>query len=342
MQVANLDFSFYICLSSRSSTPSGTIAPAVPPPCATPFKYDFGDCMIELGGLSHLLSVRGSKRSNPRIFAVAPPWGIHSEYHLAGVKPFQPDYSFIFLTPAGNSPSERPANPLDISVTNGAQELEQLRQFLKLDKMHVQGHSAGGSIALLYAEEYPNRVASLTLQEACMEDYDDSATFSEFLTNWSNDTRYQDAISALPALVNVSDPGYPKTDAEFASALGTILPLYFSEPQTYGKLLAQELSGESRLPDLYANTQNTISIGSGIMAPNFAKLANVQAPTLVVVGQNDMFCSEKVAKIMHQGISSSELHVFSDSGHLPWYEKSSEYYSVVGAFWKKHVRAQGY
>lgn len=296
--------------------------------------------MVKLGDLSYLLSVRGSKKDNPKIFAVAPPWGIHVDYHLAAMQPFERDYTFVFLTPAGNSPSERPANPLDISVTQSAEALELLRKFLGLDKIHVQGHSAGGSTALLYAEEYPNHVASLTLLETCLEDYDDSATFNQFLTQWSNDTRYQSAIANLGAALNISDPNYPQTDAAFADTLFSILPLYFSEPQLYEKLLMQELSSEPRAPDVYANTENTISITSGIMAPNFAKLSNVRAPTLVSVGQNDMFCSEKVARIIHQGIGSSQLHVFEDSGHFPWYEKKDEFYFTIGEFWLTHVKVK--
>lgn len=295
--------------------------------------------MVNLGGLSHLLSVRGSEKAkeNPKIFAIAPPWGIHSDYHLAGLKPLQDKYSFVFLTPAGNTPSERPANPLDISVTQNAKELELLRQFLGLDKIHVTGHSAGGSAALLYAEEYPDHVASLTLQEACLEDYDDSATFTQFLTKWSDDPRYQSAITSLPAILNISDPNYPMTDTALASALIAILPLYFADP-ALGTGLMQELSNEPRLPDAYANYENTLSLVSGILAPNFAKLSNVKAPTLVTVGQYDMFCSENVARLIHKGIKSSQLHVFDNCGHFPWYEKATEFYSVVGGFWAKQTR----
>lgn len=136
--------------------------------------------MVELGNLSQMLSVRGTNKGNPRIFAVAPPWGIHCAYHMVAMKPLENEYTFLCLTPVGNSPSQRPVNPLDISVTQSTADLERLRKWLHLDAIHVQGHSAGGSTALLYAEEYPTHVASLTLIEACLEDYNDSATFFEF------------------------------------------------------------------------------------------------------------------------------------------------------------------
>lgn len=162
--------------------------------------------------------------------------------------------------------------------------------------------------------------------------------FLSFLDEFSKDPRYKDALPRLSVITNTSDPAYPTTDAALAKLLIEILPAYFAEPQECVQALDKELASENRLPDVYAHTKNILSTNSGIVAPNFAKLSQVKAPTLVSAGNKDMFCSMNVAKIIHQHIPSSRLHVFNDSGHFPWYEKPAEFYEVVSEFWNTHVK----
>jgi pimeloyl-ACP methyl ester carboxylesterase len=59
------------------------------------------------------------------------------------------------------------------------------------------------------------------------------------------------------------------------------------------------------------------------------RLGEVSAPTLIVVGEDDLVCPPSRAKIMHEGIANSELVVLEESGHLPHVEEPEAFFEAV-------------
>jgi pimeloyl-ACP methyl ester carboxylesterase len=62
----------------------------------------------------------------------------------------------------------------DISVTgystkHMAEDLHKLLDILSVEQVHLVGHSYGGAIALQFALRYPDRAASLTLADTCVQ-----------------------------------------------------------------------------------------------------------------------------------------------------------------------------
>ena len=55
-------------------------------------------------------------------------------------------------------------------------------------------------------------------------------------------------------------------------------------------------------------------------------LAQIRVPTLIAVGDSDPLTPPAEARVMHEGIADSQLHVFDDCAHLPpleWPEATS-------------------
>src|SRR5512133_2553993 len=62
------------------------------------------------------------------------------------------------------------------------------------------------------------------------------------------------------------------------------------------------------------------------------KLKNVDKPTLVIVGEYDLTTTPRAARVLHNGIPGSELHVVPDAGHLSFVEQPDDYLAAVRCF----------
>src|SRR5579859_56952 len=71
--------------------------------------------------------------------------------------------SLVLLDPRGTGDSAAPADPATYRCDRQVGDVEALRTHLGLERLHLLGHSAGGTLAVLYAARFPDRVASLVL-----------------------------------------------------------------------------------------------------------------------------------------------------------------------------------
>lgn len=78
------------------------------------------------------------------------------------------------------------------------------------------------------------------------------------------------------------------------------------------RAMAQRVGGEA-----YVRQQNAI-LGRPDSRP---LLPRIEMPALVVVGAQDVLTPPAEARVMHEGIAGSALHVIPDCGHLPPLEK---------------------
>jgi len=108
-------------------------------------------------------------------------WGISSQYLQIGLQPLEAHFTLVYPEPRGSGGSSRPENLSDMSSADMANDIERLRQHLGLEKIDLLGHSNGGTIALDYAERYPDKVQKLLLLTHDLYGYDDSANWQRFI-----------------------------------------------------------------------------------------------------------------------------------------------------------------
>lgn len=58
-------------------------------------------------------------------------------------------------------------------------------------------------------------------------------------------------------------------------------------------------------------------------------LADIRVPTLVAVGDSDVLTPPSDARLIHEGVAGSKLHVFRECGHLPALELPDETNDVL-------------
>lgn len=139
-------------------------------------------------------TVRGS---GPYLVVQAAGWGISSQYLQIGLSPLEDRFTLIYPEPRGSGSSARPQQAEMMSTSDMADDIEHLRKYLKLDKIDILGHSNGGTIALAYAQRYPNSVRNLVLVTHWLDGYDDSRVWQQFVNDRKDNPAFAKAVEAL-------------------------------------------------------------------------------------------------------------------------------------------------
>ena len=281
-----------------------------------------GDHTVDTGEVSLHYVVRGH---GPVLFATSTGWGSTSRYLQKALAPLEAQMTMVYIDTRGSGGSSRPADSSHMSELVMADDLERLREALKLDRISVFGHSNGGSIALAYGERHPAHLDKLVLADPEVWGDHDWPAVNAFLKLWSTDPRYKDAV----AVASKEDDGATLTDEEFERELTAEIPLYVSDPDRYAKPMEEELS-DSHL-SAWAMQHETAARKKDKV--DLAKDAhNVVAKTLILSGTVDWICPYVTAQRLAARIPGSTLSTYANRGHMLWIEDPTRFYAEVKAF----------
>jgi 2-hydroxy-6-oxonona-2,4-dienedioate hydrolase len=203
----------------------------------------------------------------------------------------------------GHGYTAKPAYPYEIP-----RYVEHLVGYLdacSIDRAHLVGESLGGWVAAWLASEAPERVASLQLVAAggtkanpeVMARIKESTT-QAVMTDDRNLTR-----ARLELLMH--DP------ADVSDELVDIRHAIYHQP-----------AFQQNLPNLLCLQEMEIRIRN-LLTPD--RLGRIQAPTLVVWGQENPFGDVPEAKAMHAAVPGSRLELFAECGHWPQHEHADAF-----------------
>jgi pimeloyl-ACP methyl ester carboxylesterase len=263
----------------------------------------------------------------PLLVVQCPGWGIGSEYLRNGLAPLANRFTLLFYDTRLSGESGRPQDPGSIRLVQFAEDLEHLRQYWRLDRMRLLGHSWGGGIALSYALRHQEHLSALVLVDSSIPGFDYDSIRSVLHEQWvatGKDTRFADAMRSLEADVPVH------TDQEFKDKLHRELPYYFFDPVTGPQKFWKTYHGTpsawtwNAWQANFDKEQETLRSG--------APIGNIHRPTLIVFGREDRLCPAVMGEILHKAIEHSSLSVLDDVGHLPWIEAPEKFFGPVGEF----------
>lgn len=250
---------------------------------------------------------------------------------LSGGPGFSPDYlrpiaeklggehRFILLHQRGTGKSvisTYDANAL--ALKNLAGDVEALRKELKVDKLVIAGHSFGGILAMMYAREYPERIAALALIDSGGPTLKSVPKFNANL-----EARFSDEDRAM--IREWSDPERQKANRHAAALALTKAkaPAYFAD-RAKAKLLTDPMDDTSFHEGVFwavVPQMMTLDLRAG--------LEKVKAPVLVLHGRQDPLES---AEEVHETFAGSRLEWIENAGHFPWLEQPERFYGVLGGF----------
>ena len=187
---------------------------------------------------------------------------------------------------------------LHTSVSGLEKHIAAFIEYKNYSNIHLLGNSLGGHVALVYILKHPERVKSLTLTgssglfENAMGDSYPKRGDYEYIKNKTAQTFYDPAV-ATPALVD----------------------------------------------EVFEITKNRIKVIKIIALAKSAirhnlgeELNQIQQPTLLIWGKNDIVTPPFVAEEFKKLIPNSQLHFIDKCGHAPMMEVPAEFNSILEKF----------
>ena len=187
---------------------------------------------------------------------------------------------------------------LHTSVAGLEKHIAAFIEYKNYTNIHLLGNSLGGHVALVYILKHPERVKSLTLTgssglfENAMGDSYPKRGDYEYIKNKTAQTFYDPAM-ATPALVD----------------------------------------------EVFEITKNRIKVIKIIALAKSAirhnlgeELNQIQQPTLLIWGNNDIVTPPFVAEEFKKLIPNSQLHFIDKCGHAPMMEVPAEFNSILEKF----------
>ncbi|MFE7852985.1 alpha/beta fold hydrolase [Streptomyces sp. NPDC057403] len=226
----------------------------------------------------------------------------------------------ILLDLRGTGDSAVPADPATYRCDRLVDDVEALRVHLGLERMDVLAHSAGGSLAMLYAARYPRRVARLVLVTAIPWALGLKATPEQRLTA----ARARDGepwfAEAFPAF---EDWLTGKSDYDPAFA-----------PFFYGRWDEAAAEHVARSDAEFNDEAHDLYGSDGAYDPpaTRAGLAEVTAPVFVLAGGLDGGPCPELARAAAEVFPNAEFDVQPGAGHYPWMDDGEWFARRVAAF----------
>jgi pimeloyl-ACP methyl ester carboxylesterase len=222
------------------------------------------------------------------------------------------DYHVIAPDLPGFGENER--NP-DLAYDLQAQtaRLKAFADTLGLQRPHVAGNSMGGWIALRYAIDYPDALASLILLDNAGVN---GANESDLQKQAANEDYNPLVIANLE-------------DADRLVAMVVHKPVYVParlKPVFY----ADALKYRDQLDTIF-----WVIATEGRDHPLNDRLGEVKVPTLIIWGRHDRLLDVSCVPVLEAGIAGSTSHIFDHVGHVPMIEDPKATAAVMKGFLAK-------
>ena len=225
----------------------------------------------------------------------------------------------IRLDQRGTGDSETPTDPATYRCDWLVDDLEALRVHVGLPVMEVLGHSAGSSVAILYATRYPDRVGRLVLVNPSARSVGLAFTEDDYLASIqrrSDEPWYPEAYAAL---VRMTEGSASHADRRAAA------PFWFGRWTPEAAALADAEATE-RSPEAAAGFY-----APGASDPEYVRAALAQLPARVLLVGGDLDPAPTVALLLELGGLFRDAHVVVIPGvaHYPFFEAPEAFVGAV-------------
>jgi proline iminopeptidase len=230
-------------------------------------------------------------------------------------------FELVLLSPRGSHGSD-PAG--DYRLESYVADVEALRERLGVDELNLLGFSHGGIVAMAYAATYGPRVRRLLLVDtlACWGD-EAEAAMMHAIERRRDEPWFADAQRAIEE----EQAGEFSSADELIANLQRQIPLYFHRwegNERAGRELAADFAQAEPLHHF-----NTVEF------PTFdlrGELRTIEAPTLVVVGDDDFIAGPVCADAIVRELPDARLVTIPGSGHFVYLEQPEAFRAALTEF----------
>ena len=206
------------------------------------------------------------------------------------------------------------------------EDMERIRAQLQIDKWLVFGGSWGATLALLYAERFPQRVAGLVLRGTFLARQKDVHWFAREGANrvlpdyWEQFTREipeqerDDLAAAYHKRLRAKDVNTRQKYARIWSEWATRVVTYnlTEQKQEQEQEDIQVLVDQVSIETHYA--VNRYFIGENQILNEVSRIPDV--PIIIIHGRRDLTCTLEASWALHRALPRSQFVIVPDAGHL--------------------------
>jgi len=262
--------------------------------------------LIETNGIKMAYQERGQGEPLILIMGLGAPGSVWEEH----VKEYEKHFRCYLLDNRGAGDSDKPAGPYSTRMM--AEDVAGLMDALGIRCARIAGISMGSAIAQELALGHPDKVRSLLL-----------------VSSWARCDLYTRAVFDHFCRVRASVS--PSTFIQ-------LLQLWIFTAPYYEKNLATLLEGQAAaeqgpiMPQRAFEAQCAACTGHDALE----RLAQIAAPTLLTVGDADIFTPLRLSEAMRRRLPGSQMEVFHDCGHAHHWEDLPRFNQATREFLQAH------
>ena len=200
---------------------------------------------------------------------------------------------------------------IEYSVTQMAEDALRLMDRLGIERAHWVGHSTGGAMGQIVAQDYPDRLRSLVL----------SATWA------GHDPYFQRAFAVRRSvLTGLGIEAYARH-----SLLALHCPWYITENDSRISEEEGHLSTSDQPVEIIVRRIDAICAFD-----RRSRLAEISAPTLVIVAEDDIVTPRYLSDEIAEAVPGAEKVILPTGGHFVIHALVDEYNEAVHDFLRRH------
>ena len=236
-------------------------------------------------------------------------------------------YRVVSYDQLGTGQSDRPKDESLWHVARFAQEVETVRSALGLDRFHLIGHSWGGWLGMEYAVTFPGVLASFVITN--------SAADIPHLVSELDRLRAALGIETL-RMMQRREAEWSIDHEEYKAAITLLNYRHVCRLDHWPGPLADSVADWNMDPYMAVQGPNEfLYIGNLKDWNRLEAMGGFDAPCLIVAGAHDEM-TPSCALRMHGAIPNSEVAIFPNSSHTPFYEEPEPYFERLERFLRSH------
>jgi len=297
-----------------------------------PANYPIEAGFIDAHGVLIYYELLG--RGTPLVILHGGPGASH-DYFLPYLLPLARQHRLVFIDERGSGKSEKLEDPSGYTVENMAEDVEAVRQGLRLGKIGLLGHSCGGVLAQAYALKYQRNLTHLVLCSTFHSTSKMNEVFRRMMAEMNPELR-----NRIESLEKAGLYGRGKvyernrySNGYMVAAWGeAYFPyLYQRRPDPNYDPAANGIMSWDLYREMWGSSGEFIIDGNLKSVEYGDRLNSITVPTLITAGDHDE-CAPSISREMHEKISGSKLVILPQSGHMTFVDQPGLFLKAVGEF----------
>jgi proline iminopeptidase len=318
-------------VQGKSNKSAGRAASAA---STVPAVYPIQEGFVDAHGVMIYYMTVG--RGAPLLIVHGGPGASH-DYFLPYLLPLARTSRLIFIDERGSGRSQKLDNPGGYTVGNMVEDVEDVRQALKLGKITLLGHSYGGVLAQAYALKYQRNLSHLILCSTFPSTRQMNEVLSRIKDQMSPELRQRiDSLEQDGLFGHGKDYEKNRYTNDYMIAAwgeGYFPYLYQNKPDPNYDPVANGVMSWDLYREMWGSHGEYVIDGNLESVEYVEQLSTIKVPTLIMVGDHDE-CDPSLSREMHDKISGSKLVILPKSGHMTFVDQPSMFVEAVRSFLK--------